>query len=338
MLFNRTKYKRLIVKMIQGEVTPEEQRMAEQWISRSRENRRLYENYRDLLLLTDQKKVNYDTDKAWNILEQRISASESQGRSPVRKLRQQRMRTIRYAAISGAAALLLVALALFPLLNRQPEHKSFATAGEISGNYKLPDGSVVVLNTNSAVNYPERFQRHSREISIFGEAFFEIKPDATRPFIIHASGLDIKVVGTSFTVAADPEQAFVKVTVNTGKVLVYPSGFTDEKAASASHLLEAGEMATYSTESGQITKGVNDDLNFLSWKTGILVFREARLAEVFKALENKYNIRFADAKPDLLNQRLTARFENESLNQVLETLSLIFNTEFSIHGAEVMVH
>lgn len=334
MLNSANKYKRLIIKHIQGETTPDEQKLAEAWISGSPANRRLYETYKGLLLLTGSKNVSFDTDQAWNKLHERIRSSR--GVKPVKGANKLRIPV--YRAAAGVAAVLLIAFGLFSILQQQPSIKQYSSSATISGPLSLPDGSVVVLNKNTSVSYPDHFSGNSREISIFGEAFFEISPDRENPFVVHASGLDIRVVGTSFNVEAKKESGFVRVTVNTGQVLVYPSGTGKSEIESAGMLLSAGEMATFSAESGRIVRGVNDDLNFLSWKTGILTFREARLADVLKALENKYQTRFIVDNQEVLNQRLTARFEKESLDEVLETLSLIFNFRTQKRGQMVILH
>jgi ferric-dicitrate binding protein FerR (iron transport regulator) len=241
--------------------------------------------------------------------------------------------------MSGIAAMLLVAIGWFGLLNN-PGNNAGKAMLQVASNQTvvddamLPDGTNVTLNTRSVLNYPEQFANDIREVSIFGEAFFEVQSDVLRPFVIHTSGLDIKVVGTSFNVEAYPGAGFVKVAVNTGKVLVYPSGVHPDMGT----MLHAGETATYSQASGKLLKGVVDDLNFLSWKTGVLTFRETRLADVFKALEKKYETTFTIDNPDVLNERLTARFESETLDQVLETLALIFELKFESGDAEIIVH
>jgi len=336
MLLSKNKYKRLIIKHIQGETTAGEQRIAEAWILKSPENKRLYETYKGLLILTDRKQVHFDADKAWDIFSHRIHsdnphAFNQRSTTPRRKI-------IAYAAVSGIAAMMLIAIGLFNILQKEPSIQQFTTTTSISDAYQLPDGTTVVLNRNSVVKYPEHFAGGIREISIFGEAFFEVSHNPDKPFVIHASGLDIKVVGTSFNVEAPKGGDFVKVTVNTGKVLVYPTGTLPEKSETAGLFLSAGEIATYSQQSGQILKGVSDDLNVLSWKTGVLTFRESRLAEVLKALEFKYQTPFIVDNQDVLNQRLTARFENDSLDNVLETLSLIFNLKFENNGRQILVH
>jgi transmembrane sensor len=334
MLNSNNKHKRLIIKHIQGETTPDEQKLAELWIEKNPANRRLYETYKGLLLLTDRKKVSFDTDIAWNKLHDRIKSG--QGLKPVSG--SGRIFFPQYSVAAGIAAVLLIAFGLFAVLQREPEMKQFTAIEKISSPFYLPDGSSVVLNKNSSVRYPDHFSGNSREISIFGEAFFEISPDREMPFVIHASGLNVRVVGTSFNVEAKKGSGFVRVTVNTGQVLVYPAGTSEQKIESSGLLLSAGEMATFSPESGRIVRGVNDDLNVLSWKTGILTFREARLADVLKALENKYQTRFIVDNREVLNQRLTARFEKESLDEVLETISLIFSVKAEKNGQLIILH
>lgn len=336
MLVTKNKYKRLIIKLIQGETTAEEDRIAKAWISKSPENKRLYETYKGLLILTDKKEVHFDTDKAWEKFSHRIHSDQHHTSKQISI--QPRRKILTYTAVAGIAAMMLIAVGLFSIFQKEPPAQQFTTTSSISDTYVLPDGSSVVLNRNSAVKYPEYFTGGIREISIFGEAFFEVSPNPDKPFLIHASGLDIKVVGTSFNVEAPRGSNFVKVTVNTGKVLVYPSGTLSENSETTGLFLTAGEIATFSKQSGRILKGVNDDLNVLSWKTGVLTFRESRLAEVLKALETKYQTRFVVDNPDVLNQRLTARFENDSLDNVLETLSLIFNLRFENKDGQVLVH
>lgn len=337
MLFKKNKYKSLVIKVLQGEASPAEQRIADEWIAQNPENKKLFESYKALLLLTRPRKHHFDTDKAWEKLNARIhDASQKPGRGR-EKSNKRRIVMMSAAAVSGIAAMLLIALALFQLNKPVAEMKQFVAANQGIETLELPDGTNVVLNLGAQVNYPERFTSETREITIFGEAFFEVSHNAEKPFIIHAGGLDVKVVGTSFNVEANPDADHVKVTVNTGKVLVYRTGEAADETIEGNHLLTAGEMATFSKENGYILKGVNDNPNFLSWKTGILIFRESRLADVLKTLENRYKTKFIAPEQEVLNQRLTARFENESLEEVLETLSLIFNLKFEVGQEEVKV-
>lgn len=334
------KYKVLIVKYLQSEATPEEQKLVENFIASSERNKQLFESYRGLMFLTQKKRVDYNPDKAWERVLNRIQKiqNENSGSSPVIK-RSIRNLPIYKFVLSSAAAILVILVGIVALMNNEKvAMKQISSGLTVASPSKLPDGSSIVLNSNSTLKFPEKFEKDVREVSIFGEAYFEVTPDPDKPFIIHANGMDIKVLGTSFNVEAYPGDDFVKVTVSSGKVAVYPSGTPEVSIKKDSRYLTAGEIATYSHKTGVIFKSVNDDFNVLSWKTGILAFKETRLAEVFKAFEEKYHKQFVVDDSTVLNQRLTARFENESLNDALETLSLIFNINFEVKERHIIVH
>ena len=95
-----------------------------------------------------------------------------------------------------------------------------STPNQVINEYTLPDGSVVALNSNSKLVFPKQFNGDTREVTIEGEAFFDVKPNPEKPFIINAGKAQIKVVGTSFNVSAYPETETLEVVVKTGKVQV----------------------------------------------------------------------------------------------------------------------
>lgn len=332
MFSDNEKYKKLIIRVLQGEATTAEQQEADRWINMSEENRRLFETYKDLLLLTFNDTHSYNIDNAWNKVKERIN--KSTGAVAATKSRLHPGRIIRFA-LPAVAAMLLMAVGIFSLIKRTPEMINYTTKDKITASQLLPDGSHFSLNAHSFITYPEKFNHKTREVSLTGEAFFEVSHNPERPFIVHAQGMDIKVTGTSFNVKTMNDGEFVVVSVNTGNVVVYPSGSGENEALHTA--LSAGEKATYNNQNRSIVKGINDDLNLLSWKTGILIFRESRLTDVFKSLEKKYNVTFVVNNPDVYNQRLTARFENESLVDVMESLSLIFSIKYEIKDKQVVL-
>ena len=92
---------------------------------------------------------------------------------------------------------------------------------------ELEDGSVVTLNHDTKIYYPKTFSENIREVSIEGEAYFEVQPDADKPFVIHAGETDIMVLGTSFSVNAYPSSNEVEVVVESGKVQVSKASKTE---------------------------------------------------------------------------------------------------------------
>ena len=333
MLSSNETYKKLIIRWLQGEATAAEQQKAERWVNSSDENRRLFDTYKGLLLLTSFNTPSYDANVAWNKVKLRINNSEGIISNPKPRVNISHIARI---AVPAVAALLLIAVGIFSLLKRAPEMVKFANTDQMATSLQLPDGSDLSVNANSVVSYPEKFIGKTREVTLAGEAFFEISHNPARPFIVHAEGLDIKVTGTSFNVNTGDAAEFVEVSVVTGRVDVYPSGIDENQSMLIS--LSAGEKATYNNQTNTIAKGVNDDLNLLSWKTGILIFRESRLKDVFKSLEKKYKVSFIVENSEINNQRLTARFEDESLVDVMESLSLIFNIKYDIEGQQVTLN
>lgn len=336
-MFRSVKYKQLLIKYLQGDASEAEQKQAEDYIAGSEKNRQMYESYRGLLFLTQKRKQEYDADLAWEKVQQRILQKKDTEIKPVFISAPKKQPIVKYA-LSAAAAVIIILLGIFGLVkNSSTSIKTISSGLAVSNPSLLPDGSNVILNARTTLNFPEKFDKDVREVSIFGEAFFEVTPDPDKPFIIHAGGLDIKVLGTSFNVEAYPGSDYVKVTVNTGKVLVYPSGKADQASAEGKQLT-AGEIATYSQKSGVLSKSANDDLNVLSWKTGVIAFNEARLTHVFEVLGEEYQKEFVFDDSLVLHQRLTASFENQSLDDVLETLSLIFELSFENKERQIIVH
>ena len=193
MLSDNEKYKRLIIRCLQGEATAVEQQKAEHWVNSSDENSRLFNSYKDLLLLTTMDGHVYNAEVAWSKVKERMHNSKGLVIEP--KPRVNLSRVFRMA-VPAVAALLLIGVGIFSLMKRAPEMLKFATTDELAATLQLPDGSSLSLNANSVINYPEKFKGQTREVTLSGEAFFEVYHNPERPFVVHADGLDIRVTGT----------------------------------------------------------------------------------------------------------------------------------------------
>ena len=191
---------------------------------------------------------------------------------------------------------------------------------------ELSDGSVVTLNRDTKINYPDKFGDDIREISIEGEAFFEVTPNPNKPFVIHAGEATVKVLGTSFSVNAYPANDVVEVIVKTGKVQF--SKTETNPNSNFNVILDPGEKGTYTNTSKALTKSINTDPNFLSWKTRELVFNETSLGEVIKQINKVYRVQVKTDLPVTDTLLLNARFERESLDFILEVIS-------ATHGLKV---
>jgi len=189
---------------------------------------------------------------------------------------------------------------------------------------ELSDGSFITLNRDSKVSFPDKFNTRRRKVKLTGEAFFEISPDANRPFIIDAGNGKVTVLGTSFNVITNNSKNEVEVLVASGKVLV------ESKDGTRSLTLEPGKLGVINNNTS--SSMINTDINYLAWNTEILTYEGTRLEDVFSDLQRAYNISVEVYNNDILNRQLTSKFDNESAETIIRkmvfTIFLICNLLF----------
>jgi len=276
----------------------------------------------------------YNVDSAWLKVSEHINQNQLKvvHHNPAKRILA--LRFLKYAA--GIAAVLLVAFTVFQISSgNKTELKKFASGTAVSSPVALADGSHIVLNAGSEVKYPQKFGSDSREVYFWGEAFFEIASDPTRPFVIETGDARIKVLGTTFNVKANPSTGITEVVVNSGTVLFYHVDENDKILGQL--ILHKGDKGIYNRTTRKLDKMLNTDLNYISWKTGVLVFSETSLDVVMEVVGKKYGVNFHMSNPGLSRLKLTATFDNESLDSVLEVLSLVHKLQFTHIGKDYLV-
>ena len=200
---------------------------------------------------------------------------------------------------------------------------------QVVNEYVLPDGTLVALNSNSKLTFPKHFKNDVREVTILGEAFFDVKPNPEKPFIINAGNAHVKVLGTSFNVNAYPEAETVEVVVKTGKVQVINKNLEKTSTINNEVYLIPGEKGTLFTKSNLLEKTENTNPNYLAWKTHDLIFDEVPLHEVIQCLENVYHVDIKVSEPELNDLLLKAHFDKKPIDFVLDVVRLTFNLELT---------
>lgn len=233
---------------------------------------------------------------------------------------------MRYAAAVLVAVMLSVA-GYEMLTNKaeSPKILEISSADQVVKSFELPDGTLVSLNSDTQLKYPKRFGKETREVTIEGEAFFEVKPNKNKPFIIHAGNAQIKVLGTSFNVSAYPRARLVEVIVETGKVQVSNKLTVTEQTNEL--ILDPGDKGTLVYSSNALLKTTNQDPNFMAWKTNNLIFRATSLDEVIRNLEKVYKVNIRLADPKLNGLLLTAQFNDYPLDFILKVIETTFQME-----------
>jgi transmembrane sensor len=323
----------LLARYLADSTSEAEKNQVEIWLAQSDRNRQEFASYR---LIWDhagsvQKKFNVDTDAAWSKMKMKMDKKPATipSEDSVSKVREvdftqatiQKRLPLRIWA-AAAVALLIMSFGWFYFRSLPSSEQRVATTNNTTEKI-LPDGTKVFLNYNSSLTFPENFDGDFRTVSLQGEAFFDVKPDAAHPFIINANGTEIRVLGTSFNVKAYKETP-VRVDVSTGKVRV----------SKASHKIDLikGEGAEVLADT---IRSLRASMNIMGYKTQIFDFNAANLNDVVSSIREGYHVDVRLSNQQIAQCRLTIRFEKEPLDATLaviaETLDLDLRKEGKVY-------
>ncbi|CAN5395028.1 FecR domain-containing protein [soil metagenome] len=193
---------------------------------------------------------------------------------------------------------------------------------------KLPDGSYVILNSGSSIDYPEIFADSIRMVNLSGEAFFEVVSDHKKPFRVKTDAALTTALGTAFNIRVRDELA--EITLTEGKVRV-------ELAGNDKVFLKPGEMAIANASNQELAVQEVDIKEMIDWKNGVITFKNQQVKEVFLKLENWYGVKINVDKGFKTTEKISGEFNNESLNNILSGLSFLFDFNFKLTGKEVSI-
>ncbi|MDP2112655.1 MAG: DUF4974 domain-containing protein [Bacteroidota bacterium] len=177
----------------------------------------------------------------------------------------------------------------------------------------LPDGSKAWLNSGSEISYPVIFNTSERRVSLTGEAYFKVQNGET-PFFVSNLGPEIKVYGTEFNVNSYTDEDFVTVALAEGKISLDLKGKEE--------FLTPGEVSVFDRTKNSIAIEKSDVFVHSSWREGKYIFRDTPLSSILRILQRQHNVNIQLLNPELGNYRYNATINNESLEQILQMLSL----------------
>jgi ferric-dicitrate binding protein FerR (iron transport regulator) len=221
---------------------------------------------------------------------------------------------IRIAAIAASFIFLAgLVIYLFRTIGL-PDATSNITTFADKQYFRLPDGTAVTLNENSSLSYDQEFGNKVREVTLTGEAFFDVAHAPNRPFVVRTRKINTTVLGTAFNINSFTTK--VVVTVMRGKVKV-SSGRT------VMGELAPNEAITINEKSMQFKKSVVDAGKAVVWKANHLVMDEVTMKQAADLIEKHFNVNVRIATPALEKCTISAFFiKGESLDEVLEAISL----------------
>lgn len=312
----------LIVRYFSGECTPGEKDYIEKWRSDSPSNEKVFGEYEQIWNSEYQSLLPGDMlQRDWERIRERINFGHEKQRVSLWK-----------SLYRIAAVILLmvgVSAALYTYWNVPGfgRWNAFQT-GDYVDSLQLPDNSVVFLNNHSSLKYLRNFNNGRRTVSLDGEGFFDVATDENNPFRVKTpEGIDLKVLGTSFHVKAGLGINNLELNVTDGVVLLHYQDFSGS--------VEAGNSAIVKNNQFEVVPCT--DNNFLSWKTGEMVFSQDSLPAITRTLESHYeeikDVRM-ETRSDVL---ISTTFRNQSISEVLEELEIHFDKKFQLKDGVLII-
>jgi ferric-dicitrate binding protein FerR (iron transport regulator) len=297
----------LIVKVLANEASEEEKRDLEY---RRKSDPELEDMYTEYLMIWNQlgkiKDIpDIDLDNEWIALQKKMQDVDT-GFSRRQVKASFGMRVLRYAAM--IAFVVLAGYGIVMAVNTFSPEKVIAK--ETIRQVELPDGSKVTLNSNAVIRYNQKIAGNDqRKVKLEGDAHFDVKSDKTKPFVIDVDEVIVEVKGTSFYVDARKCNDRIDVIVESGIVEVYLSA---DKSKSV--VLSVGERCSYDKAGGQLVKTENETVNYLSWKTGVISFKERELKLVARELSEIYDRRVVVTCDELKDMPFAGEYEYSDTN------------------------
>lgn len=280
------------------------------------------------------------------------------------KRRRNRLRLQGYAFLLAVIGVGLFFLWRQKSINRRAETdwQQITTTNGMKTNLRLADGTEIWLNAGSSLKYPKSFNK-KREVWLSGEAYFKVRHQPEKPFIIHTARMDAKVLGTELNVRAYPDEEFSSTALITGKVKV----ILKKEKQSESFYLKPHQKIVYNDHPAQIqhlntikpisNQKINRHLKKVSsnvvlkpvkeidrhtipeiaWRKNILIYENETFASLSKRLSRWYGVQFVLKDSSLAGQRFTGRADNVSLKKLLHILQLLKPFTYTLKNDTVII-
>lgn len=318
-------YKELIEKYFDGNITDAEIKELSDWIK----NDRHLQNWWEEEFSKSDAGINpVLRDKLFaRIKEQTQGKEETQGK--------EKPSTIRMNPWKWAAAIVLpICIAFFTYYlvdSSQTVGAPFIVKADKGdkATIELPDGTNVVLNSASQLNYLNNFGENVRRVQLNGEAYFKVAHDEKHAFIVQVGDLEVKVLGTSFNVSAYEDAKDVTVVLLEGKVGVY--------AQKMSHIMKPGDKIEYNKATHKITATRVHPSDYIEWTKGNIYFEKESLENIMKTLSRIYDVEIRFDSNKLPNEYFTGTIPGGGIQNALNILMLTSPFYYEMDGSVIVL-
>ncbi|MGD0036535.1 MAG: FecR domain-containing protein [Bacteroidota bacterium] len=353
---------RFFIRYILGEETYEEKQKVEHWLKKDATNQQLLRTLEQLLHESHIDLTRWNEDELWNkfaskaglALSQAKPLDEVKPRSDMNIIRRLVLSVMQWCFGTNRSSfqyvfrLAIIVILIFGStvgttvyfkqlqLKRELAYQStyqeyYTQKGERS-TLLLSDGTSIHLNSATKVRFPVMFAKEKREVFLDGEGFFEVAHNESSPFIVHTANANIRVLGTIFNVTSYSEDNKTQVVVSEGQV-----AFTGTHQKDVV-MLNRNQMSCVIKDGHPTTAEAIRTDKYLAWLKNQMVFDNATLAEVIEQLSRKYDVAFEVHDPNLLNRHIVATYGNESLSQIIRSLSFSLRFRYELRGKVISLY
>jgi transmembrane sensor len=319
----------LIAKYLAGEAEPEEAIALENWLAAAKENKQLFEQYLDTWKNLYAGESYWLPEKAlvWEQLTKKIS---EENRKPVPRIK--KYNWLRIAA--GIAAIVLLSAITWFISNQTisgstPRLSVIETTSEFKRD-SLPDGSFVIVNSNSKLSYPQQFNPVERKINLDGEAFFKVKHDEQQPFLVNIDNITIKVLGTSFNIRRINNRDEIETQVHSGVVRMFNND--------SGIIIKAGQTGIYTKSTNQFIVRNELDINSLAYATRVFAFNNTSLEDIIRYLEKTYSTTIRLENKKLAGCKMSSSFDNKPIEYILDVIAATLNIQYTIKNGIIYIN
>lgn len=314
----------LIGKVLAEEATSSERLQLDQWLQQNEANRHYYEQVKVIFqkAASTPVPIRFDEEKAWQKVKSKLG----------KKGKQISISNTSYLLRIAAGVVLLIASTYLVYQWWLPPPQSFAlTTGKKIQQDTLPDGSITVLNKKSKIAFEYNARNKTRKVKLAGEAYFEVKHEEAKPFVIEAAEeVLIKDLGTMFNVKAYPDSDTVEVIVDSGEVQFYT-------LKNPGLNLKAGEVGIYNKSLKEFTRLTKADTNALAYKTKIFSFNNTELKVAVEMLNEVYDSKITLSNANIGHCRLTVNFHNDKIEDIADIIAETMSLQVERKGEEFIL-
>lgn len=300
----------LIGKVLAGEGSEQDRTRVEQWIRQDEQNRNYYDHLKLIFerAATATVETQFDTDAAWKKVQQKI---QTQGKVIALTRPNPFFQIVKVAA----ALVILAGVGYVTYQIASPPVQTLAVVSDQNTlQDTLPDGSTAFLNKRSELTFEYNPRAKTRKVVLKGEAYFSVKHEDEKPFVVEADEVLVRDIGTEFNLKAYPDKDTIEIIVTEGEVQFYT------KSDSGLNL-QAGDKAIYSKRTRQFTRLEKPDTNALAYKTKVFSFNNTDLLSVVNLLNDVYGSKIKLAHTGLHTCRLTANFKEDNAVIIAEVIA-----------------